>query len=154
MYVDETSLFTSSNWGFFQKLMGVCDKFASNLCNNWPACKTFETNCLNVALTFKIPDVLEEKPSGMHISEIGEKTGLEERKAGRILRFLATKHVFREGACPLHLCLHSRLMCILVSENVFANNRLSVQLLSTNPLSCLTWVSFILTNPCSNDLVI
>jgi hypothetical protein len=33
----------------------------------------------------------------MHISEIGIKTGLEERKAGRILRLLATNHVFREG---------------------------------------------------------
>ena len=33
----------------------------------------------------------------MHISEIGEKSGLEERKAGRILRLLATSHVFREG---------------------------------------------------------
>ena len=35
----------------------------------------------------------------MHISEIGKKTGLEERKAGRILRLLATNHVFREGPC-------------------------------------------------------
>ena len=33
----------------------------------------------------------------MHISEIGKKTGLEERKAGRILRLLASNHVFREG---------------------------------------------------------
>ena len=64
--------------------------------------KTYETNCLNVALTFKIPDLLKEKPSGMHISEIGEKTGLEERKAGRILRLLATNHVFREGPSSTH----------------------------------------------------
>jgi hypothetical protein len=35
----------------------------------------------------------------MHISEVGEKTGLEERKVGRILRLLATNHVFREGSC-------------------------------------------------------
>ena len=40
---------------------------------------------------------MKEKPTGMHISEIGKKTGLEERKAGRILRLLATNHVFREG---------------------------------------------------------
>ena len=33
----------------------------------------------------------------MHISEIGKKTGLEERKAGRVLRLLTTNHVFREG---------------------------------------------------------
>ena len=35
----------------------------------------------------------------MHISEIGKKTGLEGRKVGRVLRLLATNHVFREGAC-------------------------------------------------------
>ncbi|KAJ3504648.1 hypothetical protein NLJ89_g7830 [Agrocybe chaxingu] len=80
----------------------------------------YEPACLGIVLTFKIPDVLEEKPAGMHISEIAEKTGLEERKIGRILRLLATKHVFTE-----------------VSENVFANNRLSVQLLSDNPISSL-----------------
>ena len=128
--------FTLSNRFFFQKLMGVCDKFPSNLCNDWPISKTFETNCLNVALTFKIPDVLKEKPAGMHVSEIGKKTGLEERKAGRILRLLSTNHVFREGPL-LHLGLHSPLMCILVSENVFTNNRLSTQLLSANPLSSI-----------------
>ena len=99
MYVGVTSLFALSNWVFYQKLMGVCNKFALNLCDDRPISKAFEINCLNVALTFKIPDVLKEKPTGMHISEIGEKTGLEERKAGRILRLLATNHVFREGSC-------------------------------------------------------
>ena len=76
--------------------MGVCDKFVSNLCDDWPIYKAFEINCLSVALTFKVPDVLKEKPTGMHISEIGKKTRLEERKAGRIFRLLATNHVFRE----------------------------------------------------------
>ena len=54
----------------------------------------------------------------MHISEIGKKIGLEERKAGRILRLLATIHVFRESL-PLHLGWHFRLMCILVSGKCF-----------------------------------
>jgi len=40
----------------------------------------------------------------VHISEVGEKTGLEERKAGRILRLLATNHVFREGSCLYTPC--------------------------------------------------
>ncbi|KAJ3505864.1 hypothetical protein NLJ89_g7188 [Agrocybe chaxingu] len=79
-----------------------------------------EPACLGIAITFKIPDVLREKPDGMHISEIGQRTGLEERKVGRILRLLASRHVFTE-----------------VSENVFANNRLSIQLLSDNPLSSM-----------------
>jgi len=34
----------------------------------------------------------------MHIADIAKKTALEERKVGRILRLLATKHVFREGS--------------------------------------------------------
>ncbi|TFK38230.1 S-adenosyl-L-methionine-dependent methyltransferase [Crucibulum laeve] len=80
----------------------------------------FETSCVNVAATFKIPDILQEKPEGMHISEIGQKSGLDERKIGRILRALATKHCFRE-----------------VSKDVFANNRLSILLVSSNPLSNL-----------------
>ncbi|PPQ70231.1 hypothetical protein CVT24_013089 [Panaeolus cyanescens] len=79
-----------------------------------------EPVCINVALTYKIPDLLMKKPEGMHITEIGEKTGLEPSKVGRVLRLLATKHVFRE-----------------VSENVFANNRLSVLLNSQNPLYSL-----------------
>jgi len=61
--------------------------------------QTFESTCLHVALTFKFPDVLKEKPTGMHISEIGQKTGVEEHKAGRILRLLASNHVFQEGFC-------------------------------------------------------
>ncbi|PPR07611.1 hypothetical protein CVT24_004164 [Panaeolus cyanescens] len=80
----------------------------------------FEISCLNVILTFKIPDILQTKPEGMHISEIGEKSGLEARKIGRVLRLLSTRHIFTE-----------------VSENVFANNRLSIQYLSSNPLSSL-----------------
>ncbi|KAF8815777.1 S-adenosyl-L-methionine-dependent methyltransferase [Phlegmacium glaucopus] len=80
----------------------------------------YEPACLNVAMTYKFPDILQEKPAGMHISELGKKSGVEERKAGRILRLLASRHIFRE-----------------VSQNVFANNRLSIQLLSSNPLSNL-----------------
>ncbi|KAF9033801.1 S-adenosyl-L-methionine-dependent methyltransferase [Panaeolus papilionaceus] len=80
-----------------------------------------EPVCINIALTYKIPDVLAENPDGMHITEIGERTGLEPTKVGRVLRLLATKHVFRE-----------------VSENVFANNRLSVLLESENPMYSLS----------------
>ncbi|KAF8815775.1 S-adenosyl-L-methionine-dependent methyltransferase [Phlegmacium glaucopus] len=80
----------------------------------------YEPSCLNVALTYKFSDILQEKPAGMHISEIGQKSGIEARKVGRVFRILASKHIFRE-----------------VSDNVFANNRLSIQLLSSNPLSSL-----------------
>ncbi|GLB39351.1 putative S-adenosyl-L-methionine-dependent methyltransferase [Lyophyllum shimeji] len=80
----------------------------------------YEPGCLHVVLTFKIPDILQEKPLGMHISELSSKAGINEGKLGRILRLLASKHIFRE-----------------VSKDVFANNRLSVQLLSSNPLSSI-----------------
>ncbi|KAH6888349.1 S-adenosyl-L-methionine-dependent methyltransferase [Coprinopsis sp. MPI-PUGE-AT-0042] len=73
--------------------------------------------CLNAAIRLKIADVLYGKPGGLGISEIASAVNVDENKLGRILRLLATKHVFRE-----------------VTPNVFANNRLSVQLLSSNPL--------------------
>ncbi|KAG5352358.1 hypothetical protein C0989_002679 [Termitomyces sp. Mn162] len=62
-----------------------------------------------------IPDILQDQPSGYHIKEIGEKAGINHEKLGRIMRLLATKHIFR--------------------EDCFANNRLSLQLLSSNPLT-------------------
>ncbi|KAG6831457.1 hypothetical protein H0H92_010366 [Tricholoma furcatifolium] len=53
-------------------------------------------SCLGVAVAFKIPDVLLEQPSGMHITEIGEKAGVNPQKLGRTLRQLASNHIFRE----------------------------------------------------------
>ena len=58
-----------------------------------------------MALTLKLPDILTEQPNGMHISEIANKAGVDEDKVGRILRLLASTHVFREGIffAPLSL---------------------------------------------------
>ncbi|KAG5334648.1 hypothetical protein C0989_003267, partial [Termitomyces sp. Mn162] len=56
----------------------------------------FELICLNVVITFKIPDILQEHPLGMHIKEIGEKADVDHQKLGQIMRLLATKHIFRE----------------------------------------------------------
>ncbi|KAJ3576709.1 hypothetical protein NP233_g252 [Leucocoprinus birnbaumii] len=78
----------------------------------------YEPACLQVALSNKIPDILAECPSGAHISELQRQTGVDQNKLGRVLRLLATKHVFRE-----------------VSADTFANNHLSRHLLSQNPLS-------------------
>ncbi|KAG5352354.1 hypothetical protein C0989_002736 [Termitomyces sp. Mn162] len=80
----------------------------------------YEPTCLSVVTTFKIPDILQEQPLGMHIKEIGKQAKISHEKLGRILRLLATKHVFRE-----------------VAPDCFANNRLSLQLLSSNPISNL-----------------
>jgi hypothetical protein len=58
-----------------------------------------ELACLRVVMEFKIADILQESPSssGLHISAIGKKAGIEEGKLGRVLRLLASKHIFREG---------------------------------------------------------
>jgi hypothetical protein len=57
----------------------------------------YEPGCMHVVATFKIPDILQDQPRGMHISEIAKRSGIEQGKLGRILRLLASKHIFREG---------------------------------------------------------
>ncbi|TFK35105.1 S-adenosyl-L-methionine-dependent methyltransferase [Crucibulum laeve] len=118
-----------------QTIEGACAQLAATVARpGHTLVNVFETSCLNVVATFKIPDILEEKPAGMHISEIGKVTGLDERKIGRILRLLASKHCFRE-----------------VSKNVFTNNRLSIQLLSNNPISS---ISLHFTDECAKSGVL
>ncbi|KAK0215218.1 S-adenosyl-L-methionine-dependent methyltransferase [Armillaria nabsnona] len=79
-----------------------------------------EPACIRVVVNFKIADHLLDKPEGLHISELGALSGAEPRKLGRIMRLLASKHCFRE-----------------VDRDIFANNRLSMMLLSTNGLSSM-----------------
>lgn len=57
----------------------------------------FEPACLQVVLANKVPDILQENPSGVHISELGKKTGVNAGKLGRVMRLLASKHIFQEG---------------------------------------------------------
>ncbi|KAF5389003.1 hypothetical protein D9757_005107 [Collybiopsis confluens] len=80
----------------------------------------YEPSALLVACNAKVADILLDKPDGMHISEIAKASRLDQGKLGRIIRMLVTKHCFRE-----------------VKPDVFANNRLSVKLLSTDPVSGL-----------------
>ncbi|KIJ34900.1 hypothetical protein M422DRAFT_782646 [Sphaerobolus stellatus SS14] len=77
-----------------------------------------EPACMLVAVNAKVADHLLDKPEGLHVAELAEKANLDADKLGRILRLLATKHCFRE-----------------VKPNVFANNRLSMQMVSTNTVS-------------------
>ncbi|KAJ6628892.1 S-adenosyl-L-methionine-dependent methyltransferase [Mycena sp. CBHHK59/15] len=79
-----------------------------------------EPACMLVATDAKIADHLLNKPEGAHVDELSRKTGIDAGKLGRVLRLLATKHCFSE-----------------VAPNVFANNRLSMKLLSTDPVSSL-----------------
>ncbi|KAI0045354.1 S-adenosyl-L-methionine-dependent methyltransferase [Auriscalpium vulgare] len=63
-----------------------------------------------------IADVLKDKPQGVHINDISAKVDVDAVKIARILRYLATRHVFRE-----------------VTPNVFANNRVSSFLVKARP---------------------
>ena len=77
----------------------------------------------------------------MHISDIARKAGVDQDKLGRILRLLASTHIFREGNFFVPLEIHCPPFddnyAFSVKRNVFANNRLSLQLLATSPLSSL-----------------
>lgn len=77
-----------------------------------------EPASLLVVTQARIADYLLDKPDGLHVSELARLSGLDESKLGRILRLLVTSHVYRE-----------------VKPNVFSNNRLSMKLLSSDPVS-------------------
>ncbi|KAF6754137.1 S-adenosyl-L-methionine-dependent methyltransferase [Ephemerocybe angulata] len=104
-----------------QTIEGACAQLCATVARpSHTIVNVLAPHCLNVVTTFKIADILEERPEGMHVKDLGARVGIDPEKLGRILRLLATRHVFRE-----------------VTDDVFANNRLSVQLLSTNPISSL-----------------
>ncbi|KIK62297.1 hypothetical protein GYMLUDRAFT_58461 [Collybiopsis luxurians FD-317 M1] len=79
-----------------------------------------EPACLQVATEAQIADLLLDKPEGLSTSELSARSGLEEAKLTRVMRLLATRHCFKE-----------------VKPGVFANNRLSIQLLSTDAMSSI-----------------
>ncbi|KAH6873689.1 O-methyltransferase-domain-containing protein [Coprinopsis sp. MPI-PUGE-AT-0042] len=82
--------------------------------------EAFGPHCINVAISLKIADALNDKPEGMHIDELASVLDVNANKLGRILRLLVSRHIFREA-----------------SDDVFANNRLSMKLLSDSPIASL-----------------
>ncbi|KAI0063823.1 S-adenosyl-L-methionine-dependent methyltransferase [Artomyces pyxidatus] len=81
----------------------------------------YTSAALGLAVDVNVPDVLKDVgPQGLHVSEIGREVEIDADKLARILRYLATRHVFRE-----------------VSPNVFANNRVSSVLVKARPLGQL-----------------
>ncbi|KAF8191303.1 S-adenosyl-L-methionine-dependent methyltransferase [Pholiota molesta] len=79
-----------------------------------------EPVAFQVVINAKVADILVGKPDGLHIDQLANEAGVDSNKLGRILRMLATKHCFQE-----------------VKPNVFANNRLSMKLVSTDPVAGL-----------------
>ncbi|KAF8501363.1 S-adenosyl-L-methionine-dependent methyltransferase [Gautieria morchelliformis] len=69
----------------------------------------FISSSLGFTVDTNVPDILHEAgPKGLHATEIASKTGTNANHLARVMRFLATRHVFRE-----------------VTPDVFANNRIS-----------------------------
>ncbi|KZT20924.1 O-methyltransferase [Neolentinus lepideus HHB14362 ss-1] len=67
------------------------------------------SSCVRVAEESNTPEILREAgPAGLHVNDIAAKNGLEPTKLARVLRVLASHHIFRE-----------------VKPNVFATNRVS-----------------------------
>jgi hypothetical protein len=58
----------------------------------------YEPACIRFAIEAKIADILVGHPEGLPVSDIAKKAGIDQGKLARILRFLAMKHCFREGA--------------------------------------------------------
>ncbi|KAF9073215.1 S-adenosyl-L-methionine-dependent methyltransferase [Rhodocollybia butyracea] len=70
---------------------------------------------LRVIIDTNIPEVLsEEGPQGLHVNDLSVRTGVDESYLARVMRYLATRHIFRE-----------------LTPNVFTHNRIST-LLSKN----------------------
>ncbi|KAJ7250604.1 S-adenosyl-L-methionine-dependent methyltransferase [Mycena rebaudengoi] len=77
------------------------------------------TSTLGFVVDAEIPDVLKEAgPKGMHVKDIAAATGIDADSQARVLRFLATRHVFTE-----------------VAPNTFANNRISSLLVKAKSLA-------------------
>ncbi|KAF8510757.1 S-adenosyl-L-methionine-dependent methyltransferase [Gautieria morchelliformis] len=73
------------------------------------ASSMFISSSLAFTVDTNVPDILHEAgPQGLHAKDLASKTGTSENHLARVLRYLATRHVFRE-----------------VDPDVFANNRVS-----------------------------
>ncbi|GLB41603.1 putative S-adenosyl-L-methionine-dependent methyltransferase [Lyophyllum shimeji] len=104
-----------------RQLEGACDQLCSTLA---PPAHTIANRaqdhywaCLRFAAKTRIADSIAEHPEGIHVRELAEIVQIDKGKLSTILRLLATKHCFRE-----------------VDTDIFANNRLSVVLRSSNPM--------------------
>ncbi|KAL0565880.1 hypothetical protein V5O48_016138 [Marasmius crinis-equi] len=105
-------------------LEGACERLCTTLAQPMHTITNrsmpYEAPCMRLAVEKQIPDVLEGFPEGLHVESIAARTSLDSGKLRQVLRLLATRGCFKE-----------------VAEDVFANNRLSLTLLSTNPVSAI-----------------
>ncbi|KIJ24359.1 hypothetical protein M422DRAFT_274886 [Sphaerobolus stellatus SS14] len=80
--------------------------------------------CICTVIDAKVPTHLKDAgEKGLPVDALSEKTGITPAKLSRVLRYLATKHIFRE-----------------VEPDVFANNRYSMLLHEDTPVSAgISW---------------
>ncbi|KIY67021.1 S-adenosyl-L-methionine-dependent methyltransferase [Cylindrobasidium torrendii FP15055 ss-10] len=77
------------------------------------------TNALGIAEEYNFADALAEAgPKGLHIDELSARVGLDIQSIERVMRFLASRHIFKE-----------------VLPNTFVNNRISTLMQKNKPLA-------------------
>ncbi|KAH7917709.1 S-adenosyl-L-methionine-dependent methyltransferase [Leucogyrophana mollusca] len=83
--------------------------------------QSYDGACVRVAIRADITSILANHPEGLHVRHLSSIVKIDEGKLARILRLLATKGCYRE-----------------VKTDVFANNRLSLKLDSSEDIAILT----------------
>ncbi|KAF5319545.1 hypothetical protein D9619_008574 [Psilocybe cf. subviscida] len=103
-------------------LEGACEQLCSTLA---PPTQTvlnrvqdYQWICMRTVVKHKIADEVAKHKGGVHINELAAAVKLHPTKLGSILRALASKHCFCE-----------------IAPDVFANNRLSMTLTTSHPMS-------------------
>ncbi|KAF9025659.1 S-adenosyl-L-methionine-dependent methyltransferase [Hymenopellis radicata] len=82
---------------------------------------TYTTAVLGVIEDANVADILMEAgPQGLHVKDIAAASGLDAAIIARFLRFLATRHIFKE-----------------LSPDVFTNNRISMLLSKFKPTAAI-----------------
>ncbi|VDB99932.1 unnamed protein product [Peniophora sp. CBMAI 1063] len=76
---------------------------------------------LGLAVNINVADILKDSgEKGMHVKEVASRTNVSHEHLARLLRYLATRHVFRE-----------------VAPDVFSNNRVSSVLVKKNSIEAI-----------------
>ncbi|GAW03924.1 S-adenosyl-L-methionine-dependent methyltransferase [Lentinula edodes] len=83
--------------------------------------RIYDTVTLGFVIDVNIPEILNEAGTqGLHVRQISSITGVESSYLARVLRYLATRHIFKE-----------------VSPDVFAHNRPSSMLIKAKSLKAI-----------------
>ncbi|KAF8577502.1 S-adenosyl-L-methionine-dependent methyltransferase [Ramaria rubella] len=83
-------------------------KFRS-LSSDTPRHQHFKSAALRVCLESNVTEILREGgPQGVHVNDIAAKNGQDAQKLSRLIRFLATHHIYKE-----------------ITPNVYTNTRIS-----------------------------